>query len=73
MKSNLNFLSIQPIFFRADRIPVAMKYGLTIQMYWQVISMKFPFVECQMSDRSKSHVEKLIDSGNLHRQHPIKT
>ena len=38
-----------------DRIPVAVKYCLSIQMLWQVISMKIPFVECQSGDRSKSH------------------
>lgn len=51
----LNFAIIFKIVF-----PVAVKYGLPIQMFWQVISMKIPFVECQMGDRSKSHVGKKL-------------
>ena len=39
----------------SGRIAVAMKDGFTIQMVCQVISMKIPFVWCQMRDRSNSY------------------
>ena len=50
-----NYLFIDEGSSWTDRIPVAVKYCLSIQMLWQVISMKIPFVECQSGDRSKSH------------------
>ena len=40
------------------RIAVAMKYGLPIQMLWQLISMKIPCVVCQMRERSKPQALK---------------
>ena len=43
------------VHHRRGRIAVAMKDGFTIQMVWQVISMKVPFVWCQMRDRSNSY------------------
>ena len=42
----------------SGRIAVAMKDGFTIQMLWQLISMKIPFVWCQMRDRSNSYEKR---------------